>query len=137
MERKEFLSLLGLSASSLVAICMGCSKGQGESAAAPSGVDFTLDLSQPPNTSLKTPGNYIYANGIIVAQTLNGQYIAVQQSCTHQNVSLNYIASSHQFYCSGHGGTFSETGQVTSGPPPRNLAVYQTSLNGNLLRVHS
>ena len=138
MERKEFLSLLGMGASSLVLGCLaGCSKGQGISAAAPTNVDFTLDLTQAANARLNTNGGFIYSSGIIIARTLAGNYIAVSQTCTHQNFSVAYIASSNEFYCSAHGGTYSQTGKVISGPPPASLVQYNTSLNGNMLRVYS
>ena len=138
MERKYFLSLIGMGASSLVLGCLaGCTKGQGTSSPAPTNVDFTLDLTQPANAQLNNNGGFIYNNGIIIARTLAGQFIAVSQICTHQNVSVSYIASSHEFYCSGHGGVYSETGQVISGPPPAALVTYKTSLNGTMLRVYS
>ena len=138
MERKDFLSLLGMGASSLVLGCLaGCAKSQGTSAAAPTNVDFTLDLTQPANAQLKSNGGFIYNSGIIIARTMTGQYIAVQQTCTHQNYSVSYIGASHEFYCNAHGGTYGENGQVLAGPPPASLASYNTSLNGNLLRIYS
>ena len=139
MERKEFLSLLGLGASSLVMTCLaGCSKGSSTGGmVGPTGVDFTLDLTLPANAALLTNGGYVYHNGVLVARTMTGQYIAVQQVCTHENFSVVYQGSNHRFYCGGHGGTFSEAGAVTGGPPPRSLTSYQTSLNGSNLRVYS
>lgn len=138
MERKEFLSMIGLSASTLVLGCLGaCTKSQGTSAPAPTNVDFTLDLTQTANQPLNTAGGYVYRNGIIIAHALGGQYIAVSQTCTHQNFTINYIGDKHEFYCSGHGATFSESGQVTGGPARSPLTVYQTALNGNTLRIYS
>jgi len=138
MERKEFLSLIGMSASTFVVGCLGgCSKGQGISAPAPNNVDFTLDLSQSANKPLETAGGFVYKNGIIIAHTLTDQYIAVSQTCTHENFTVTYMPGNHDFYCSGHGATFSETGQVTGGPARASLKAYQTSLNGNLLRIYS
>jgi cytochrome b6-f complex iron-sulfur subunit len=137
MDRKEFLSLITLTATSVAFPCLsGCSKSNTSSSpAAPTNVDFTIDLNT--NTQLNTNGGYIYSNGIIVARTLTGQFIAVQQVCTHENFTLVYQGSGHRFYCDGHGGTFNESGQVTGGPPPAALTKYNTSLNGNLLRVYS
>jgi cytochrome b6-f complex iron-sulfur subunit len=140
MERKEFLSLLGLSTSSLVVGCLaGCSKNSanGGSTTGPSNVEFTIDLTQAAYSQLKNNGGYIYINSVLVARTLSGQYIAVQQVCTHENFSLVYQANYQRFYCDGHGGTFSESGAVTGGPPPRSLTRYNTTLNGNMLRVYS
>ncbi|HEY8688305.1 MAG TPA: Rieske 2Fe-2S domain-containing protein [Chitinophagaceae bacterium] len=138
MERKDFLSMLGMGTTGLVLGCLsGCSKGQGVSSSAPTNVDFTLDLTQAPNAALKNNGGFIYNSGLIIARTLAGQYIAVSQTCTHQNYSVGYIAASHEFYCSAHGGTYAENGQVFGGPPPRSLTSYNTSLNGNMLRIYS
>ncbi len=142
MDRKEFLSLLGFSTASaaLVSCLGGCKKDAAASAAnttGPAGVDFTLDISQPANAALQTNGGYLYSHNIIVAKTVNGDYIAVQQSCTHEQFTLAYEASQHLFYCDGHGATYSETGAVTGGPAPRNLTTYKTQLSGNMLRVYS
>ena len=142
MDRKEFLSLLGLSAASLtMASCLGsCTKdatASSGSTAAPTSVDFTLDLSQSANAALANSGGYLYKNGVIVAKTKAGQYIAVQQICTHENSSVVYQGSSSRFYCDRHGATFSESGTVTGGPAPRALKQYNTTLNGTMLRVYS
>lgn len=139
MDRKVFLSLIGLSATSVVAGCLsGCTKNAGTGGTtAPTGVDFTLDLTQSVNAALLTNGGYVYHNGVIVARTMSGDYIAVQQVCTHQSFSVIYQGSNHRFYCNGHGGTFAENGAVTGGPPPRPLTSYNTSLSGNSLRVYS
>lgn len=130
---------MGLGATAALAGCLaGCSKNVGTgSTNGPTGVDFTLDLTQSANAALQTNGGYVYRSGIIVARTLNGNFIAVQQVCTHENFSVIYEAGSHRFYCNGHGGTFSESGQVLGGPPPRPLTSYNTSLSGNSLRVYS
>ena len=141
MDRKEFLSLLGYSAASLsmMACLGGCTKNSDVSSntTGPSGIDFTLDLSQTANAALNTNGGYVYKNGVIVARTKAGQYIAVQQICTHESNSVVYQASYSRFYCDRHGATFAETGAVTGGPAPRALTQYNTSLTGTVLRVYS
>lgn len=139
MDRKEFLSLLGYgSASVAMASCLaGCAKNVSSGTTAPSGVDFTLDVSQPANAALQTNGGYVYSNGIIIAKTLAGAFIAVQQLCTHESVPVTYQPASHRFYCDGHGATFSESGAVLGGPAPASLKTYNTSLTGNMLRVYS
>jgi cytochrome b6-f complex iron-sulfur subunit len=139
MNRKEFLSLIGSSATSLaLASCLGgCAKNVSSGTTAPSNVNFSLDLSQPANAALLTNGGYVYNSGVIVARTTAGAYIAVQQVCTHESVSVVYQATSHRFYCDGHGATFSESGAVTGGPAPAALKTYNTSLTGNMLRVYS
>lgn len=103
----------------------------------PGNIDFTLDLSQSANSALNSNGGYVYSNGVIVARTNTGQYIAVQQSCTHEANSLAYQGGNSRFYCDRHGATFSESGTVTGGPTPRALTTYKTSLNGTSLRIYS
>jgi cytochrome b6-f complex iron-sulfur subunit len=136
MDRKEFLSLIGgLGGASFVMACMGCSKGSSGETVGPSNIDFTVDISQTP--ALQSAGGYIYSNGVIVARTTSGNFIAVQQTCTHERFNVVYQGSQHRFYCDGHGGTFSESGNVIGGPPPRALKTYNTSLSGNTLRIYS
>jgi cytochrome b6-f complex iron-sulfur subunit len=142
MDRKEFISQVGIGAASLLFLnCVGgCSKSADTAAAppvsAPTGVDFRLDLSASSNAALATNGGFVYTNGIIVARTVSGSYIAVSQACTHQGTSVQY-QSSDRFFCPNHGSVFSTTGAVVTGPATLPLTKYNTSLSGNMLRVFS
>jgi cytochrome b6-f complex iron-sulfur subunit len=138
MERKEFLSLVGLgTASVFAAVCLGGCAKSSSGGTAPTNVDFTLDLTLPANAALVTAGGYIYSGGIIIAKTTAGSYLAVSQSCTHEGVSVQYQAANQRFYCPGHGATYSVTGAVTGGPAPSALKEYNTALTGNMLRIYS
>ncbi|TSD63325.1 Rieske 2Fe-2S domain-containing protein [Inquilinus sp. KBS0705] len=142
MDRKEFLSAVGISAVAFAALsCAGCSKSSDSGASSgvngATGVDFTLDLSAGANASLLSNGGHVVSNSIIVARTNAGAYIAVQQSCTHQNYPLAYEPGNQRFYCNNHGATFNEKGVVTGGPTNRSLTVYKTTLTGTSLRVYS
>jgi cytochrome b6-f complex iron-sulfur subunit len=121
--------------------CLGCSKASnssnGLSNTAPSNVDFTLDISASANAALSKNGGYLLSQNILVARTATGAYIAVQESCTHENYPLVYQAGSSQFYCNNHGATFTEKGAVTGGPANRSLTIYNTALTGISLRVYS
>ena len=101
MERKEFLSLIGLgSASALAAVCMGsCSKSTESTTTpgqptTPTNVNITLDLTLPANAALANPGGYIYTGAIIVAKTIAGNFIAVSKVCTQYNFSIFWIVNS-------------------------------------------
>ena len=142
MERKEFLNALGVSAASVfLATCLGgCSKstdatGMGNTPPPPSGVDFILNLTQTENANLGTNGGFIYKNGIIVARTTSGNYIAVAMACTHQGTTLVFDGPNNRFFCNNHGSTFSTTGTVNNGPASTNLKQYSTTLTGSMLRV--
>lgn len=137
MDRKEFFSLMGGSAASLFLFnCIGCSKSA-NGVSAPSTIDFTIDLSTPAYSALLTDGGFLAQQGVLIAKTMKGNYIAVQQSCTHQNYSLIYDGQNAVFYCNNHGSAFSETGMVLNPPAERNLKVYKTTLSGSSLRVYS
>ncbi|WDF78671.1 Rieske 2Fe-2S domain-containing protein [Mucilaginibacter sp. KACC 22773] len=142
MDRKEFLSAIGLSAASLAVItCIGCSK-KGDSTSTsgttgPTGVDFTLDLTTSANSALNANGGYLSSNGVLVARTTAGAYIAVQLSCTHENYPLVYQGSAGHFYCNNHGSAFTEAGVVLNSPANRNLTTYHTALTGTSLRVYA
>ncbi len=137
MDRKEFLSTIGLSSGALIlAACLGsCKKDTGGGGSAPV-VDFTLDLSQPANAPLNNIGGYIYSNGVIVAKTTAGNIIAVSASCPHQGTNVQYQSGSNRFYCPNHGATFNIAGGVTGGPANSALKQYTVTASGNSLRVN-
>lgn len=138
MERKEFLSLAGKGAGGALFLSFleACSKSN--PSLTPSGpVDFTLDLTNSQNTALNTAGGYIYKNGIIVAQTVNGGYVAVSAACTHQGTYVEYVTTNNSFYCPSHGSDFSTSGSVLRGPANSPLTQYKTALSGTSLHVYS
>ncbi|TDG34937.1 Rieske (2Fe-2S) protein [Pedobacter changchengzhani] len=142
MDRKDFLNSMGMSVAGFAILnCMGCKKTDGGTASAntkgATGVNFTLDLSLSANAALLNNGGSLISNGVIVAKTKNGNYIAVQRSCTHESYTLTYQSANSRFYCPNHGATFTEGGAVTNGPASNSLTVYNTTLTGTSLRVYS
>ena len=139
MTRKEFFQRAGYGAALLlVPACIGglassCSK-EGSTTAAPTNVDFNLDVS---TGVLANNGGFLTTNGIVVARTNSGTFIAVSASCTHQGTNVNYNAAGNKFICPNHGAQFSSTGVVTQSPAASNLASYHTTLTGTTLRVYS
>lgn len=136
MDRKQFLSEMGLGAAGLFVIsCLGSCSKSGSTPVASS--DFTIDLNAASSLALKSLGGYIYTNGIIVAQTLAGKYIAVSQACTHEGVTVTYDSTGDRFYCPAHGSVFNDSGIVVSGPANSNLREFNTMLSGSSLRVYA
>ena len=138
MNRNEFLSQVGIGAAAwLVPGCLcglsGCSDS-GSVPAAPTNVDFTIDIS---SGALSSNGGSLVQSGIIIGRTSSGNFIAVSAACTHQGTAIQYIGSSNSFRCPNHGATYNSAGQVTLGPASRSLAQYNTSLSGSSLRVFS
>jgi cytochrome b6-f complex iron-sulfur subunit len=143
MDRKNFLSQVGVGAAAFLApICLGGIAGCGKSSTSstpsvpnpPSGIDFTLDVS---SGALSSNGGFLVSQGILVARTNAGSFLAVSAACTHQGTNVNYNAANNNFVCPNHGAKFSNTGMVTLGPATTNLTSYNTSLTNSTLRIYS
>jgi cytochrome b6-f complex iron-sulfur subunit len=133
MNRKEFLSLVGIGATGVfVTSCLSACKKEKNT-----NIDFTLDLSSSANSALAANGGYIISQGVIVAKTSAGEYIAVSAACTHEGVNVQFQSSSNRFHCPSHGANFNTNGTVQNGPANSPLSKYNTSLSGNMLRVYS
>jgi cytochrome b6-f complex iron-sulfur subunit len=138
MNRKEFLSLVGIgSAAFVLSQCLSGCQPMNSIPTAPTNVDLTLDLTNPTYGALKSNGGYVYNNGVIVARTVSGTYIAVSQYCTHAGGTVIYDSKNNDIYCPVHGSVFSASGSVIQGPAGSPLVKYNTSLSGNSLRVYS
>jgi len=139
MTRKEFFAKVGYGAALvLVPSCIGglassCEK-EGSPTAAPTNVDFTLDVS---SGALSNNGGYLFSHGLVVARTTSGDFLAVSASCTHEGTSVNYQSSSNNFVCPNHGARFNNSGTVIQGPASSNLTKYNTQLSGTTLRIFS
>jgi cytochrome b6-f complex iron-sulfur subunit len=128
MTRREFIEQVGGgSATLLIVACAACKK---KSAAQP--ISFTVDVS---SGALAINGGSLVKNGVIIARTTTGAFIAVAAACTHQGVTIDFVSSSTSFYCPGHGARFDANGTVTQGPAATNLKKYSTSLSGSTLTV--
>lgn len=142
MNRKEFFARVGFGAAAVLlpacvaGLATSCSSDgtSGGGTAAPTGVNFNVDVS---SGTLATNGGYMVSQGIVIARTLAGDFIAVSAACTHQGTSVNYNATGNKFVCPNHGAQFSSTGTVTQGPANSNLTQYKTSLSGSTLRIYS
>jgi cytochrome b6-f complex iron-sulfur subunit len=133
MNRKEFLSIVGIGATGVfVTSCLSaCNKENNTN------IDFTLDLSSSANSALAANGGYVISQGVIVAKTSAGEYIAVSAACTHQGTNVQFQSSNNRFNCPSHGASFNTNGTVQNGPANSPLTKYNTSLSGNMLRVYS
>lgn len=134
MDRKEFISLVGLGAGALFMGCATTACKKGSDSPAPT-VDFTLDLTKSENASLNVNGGSRLVTGVIVAKTLTGSYIAISAACTHEGTTVNFDSANNRFHCPNHGSNFGPTGAVVTGPATSALKQYTTTLTGSSLRV--
>lgn len=139
MNRKEFFARVGFGAAAVLVpgciagLATSCSKDEG-GATAPTNVDFTLDVA---TGSLASNGGFLVSNGIVVARTTDGAFLAVSASCTHEGTNVNYVKETNSFHCPNHGANFSNVGTHLNGPGSSNLKQYNTTLTGASLRVYS
>ena len=152
MKRGEFLRNLGLSSAALMSFyCMGtltsCSSDDpapatpGPTTPGTGKVDFTLDLTNATFSKLKTDGQFVYQDNIIVARVKGGNYVALSKVCTHAGVEVEYRLAQDDFWCNpqkgGHGSEYATGGNVQVGPAAQSLKLYKTilSTDGNKLQV--
>lgn len=145
MERKEFLRSLGAGAAfALTFPCLqGCSKDEvnGNIVEEPTGVDFTVDLDSAEAANLANNGGFILKNLVVIAKNLESEFIAASQVCSHESYDqVRFVDQSGGiFYCDVHGSRFDQDGtplnQVDSAPA-KAIKVYNTELNGSILRIY-
>lgn len=118
----------------------GCSKDDDEGGSEnpiPTGVDFTVDLDSEEGEGLQNNGDFILKNDVVVVKNLEGNFIAASQICSHQQTDqVRFLEEQGGiFHCFTHGSEFDQNGNplntITSNP----LKIFNTELNGNILRV--
>lgn len=159
MKRGEFLRSLGLSTSTLMAFyCLGTTMtacgskdddpdpnpnpnpggGTGVSGTTTgSNINFTVDLANSANASLKGGDKYKVIGDVIVALTSSGSYVALSKMCTHEGFTIGFRSAQNDFLCTNHGSQFTTTGAVKQGPATNPLKTYTVSVSsdGNTLTV--
>ncbi len=112
-------------------------------------VNYTVYLNNPLNDQLRVPGGYIILDdqgnqGIILYRRSIGDdydFIAMDLTCTHEpNDTCRVVVDDTGFYleCPCCGSKFSIfDGLPAQGPARWPLKKYQTSFNGNTVRIYN
>jgi cytochrome b6-f complex iron-sulfur subunit len=59
----------------------------------------------------------------------DGSWVALSAVCTHLGCTVQYQPAQSRIYCGCHGGTYDpKTGANVSGPPPKPLTLFKTSV---------
>jgi cytochrome b6-f complex iron-sulfur subunit len=135
MNRREFIaSTCAFCGAAVLGVSLleSCKKS---GVASPQNVNFTLDLSSSSNAVLNTKGGSVIQDNVVVICTAPSVFVALSAICTHAGCTVAYNSSRNELICPCHGGTYSISGSVVSGPPPSGLTSYKTSLNGKTLTV--
>lgn len=141
MNRSDFLKRMGVGAAfALTATCLGgCAVENITPDAGPNatagGIDFTLDLNDTANANLNSNGGYVVVNNsVVVARTNAGEYVAATRTCSHEPIRAMRLRN-NEWYCTAHGARFDLNGRGLNGNGRNGLRIYNTELDGNLLRV--
>ena len=115
----------------LVFPCLNGCSGDGDSEGGepiPTGVDFTVDLSGPDGAALANNGDFILRNAVVVAAS---------RICSHeQNPGVSFVGTlGGIFVCDVHGSRFDQAGTPLNDITRNPLKIFQTDLQGDLLRV--
>ena len=132
MDRHEFFRLVGTGVGAILLIrCVsGCAgpNGPGSDSNPARKIDFSINLNDKAGENLKTRRGYIIQNDVVVAQTKDGQYVAVAANCTHQGTQLVFKPADNQFYCPLHLSRFDTLGKVIVGSASQALQPYTVTV---------
>ncbi len=132
MTRKDFISQLGIGAAFvLTTACLGSCKKDTVLT-----VDMTLDLTDAAYAKLKNVDNYIIKDGVVVAKTKTGTYIAATVVCSHEDLK-QITLKDDEWYCTAHGARFDQAGKGLNNNGKNGIQVFKTTLTGNSLRITS
>lgn len=146
LDRRTFFSLVGTSIGAIVlSNCLSSCSAPADAVAPTQSTGGTtggstglsLNLNDAANAKLKQNGGFIYKNGMIIARTKDGSFIAVSQVCTHAGVTVEFDAAGNRIHCSGHGSNFKNDGSVINGPAGSPLKAFKTTFDSttNTLKI--
>jgi len=137
MKRKEFLEKLGIGAAFvLTSTCLGsCTRDQADPI---KDLDFTIDLTEDKFLELNNFGSYVIQDQVVIARSNTGEYLAATLICSHEQLTqITYSDTEGAWFCTAHGALFTEAGEGLNANGSKGLQVFETEVNGDLLRVFS
>jgi cytochrome b6-f complex iron-sulfur subunit len=142
IERKEFMRQVGIGFGAILLTNCLTACGDTEIPEPMPGtggdkLDFTLNLNQMANSKLNKAGGFLVTQNVIIAKTLDSNFLAVASSCTHKGTTITYRANSNDFKCPSHLSEFTALGAVQLGPATVALTKYKTAFDktANTLRI--
>lgn len=135
MNRREFVSLVGVGGAIACAPEVVTAATEGTKQKRPDGfvaVGTVKELEkQGQLLNKKSPVGPI----LLIKEAGSSTIIAVNPTCTHEGCTVKWKADQKILACPCHPGTFTATGVVMKKPPKRNLATYQTKIEGDIILV--
>ena len=68
---------------------------------------------------------------------IDDEVVALWQKCPHLGCRVAWCESSREFECACHGSRFNRAGEVRSGPSPRGMDRFETTIAGDLVEVNT
>lgn len=132
MDRQEFFRLVGVSVGAIVLQqCLSGCGGSNDPQPNETPTNFSVNINNTNFSALRNVGGFVRSNGIIIAHTQQGAFIAVSQACTHEGTAVNYVGASNTFLCPNHGSVFTSEGEVKTGPATKPLTRYRTNFDAS------
>lgn len=97
---------------------------------------LNIDLSSGSAANLKKVGGYITQNGIVVAQSSAGVYVAATQTCSHEP-KKKVIFNVTEYYCTEHGARFTLEGKGKNSFGSGGLTIYKVATDGKKIVIYS
>lgn len=69
--------------------------------------------------------------GVHIVRQNETELAVFDPHCTHLGCPLAWSTGAGKFVCPCHGGSFTGSGEVVSGPPPRPMIRYETRIDGD------
>jgi cytochrome b6-f complex iron-sulfur subunit len=137
MTRRDLIQKIVLGGTTLLilpATINSCSKDE-DTVGITGSKKITIDLTNAIYSALNSAGGTVVVQKIIVANTGNDVFVALDSECTHQGCTILYNLGSNNFPCPCHGSLYSLTGAVINGPAIVALKSYPVSKSGNILTI--
>lgn len=143
MTRRDLVQKIVIGTATIIVIpgtLLSCSKDDTEPGGQNgngNGTDnIVIDLSNANYAALNTAGGNVLIKGVIIANTGNNTFVALDSVCTHQGCTIGYNLAANNFPCPCHGSIYSTTGSVLNGPATVGVKAYPVSKSGNILTIN-
>jgi len=96
-----------------------------------------IDLNSSEYADLKEDNGSVKINDedLIIINKGGNKFIALSSDCTHRDCRVAYRKSKNVLRCPCHRSVFNIDGSVVKGPAKDPLTLYETNLEGNILKV--
>jgi len=115
---------------------------------AAAGIWTSWDLLQPQlaagfgGTVRSVPPETVPEDGVVEIRAarayltrIEGEVVAISETCTHLGCRVPWCASSGQFECPCHGSLFNRAGDYIAGPSPRGLDRYAVEVVDGIIEI--